>query len=54
MAGLLLGGGNTFTVQKGVACDDVVEYDVVPPGGRIMNASAESNQDFFRVLKGIQ
>ncbi|RAL04558.1 FAD-binding oxidoreductase [Aspergillus ibericus CBS 121593] len=53
VAGLLLGGGKTFfAAQRGFACDDVVRFEVVLPGGRIVTASAEQNPDLFRALKG--
>jgi len=53
VAGLLLGGGNTFfTAQKGFACDSVVEYEVVLADGRIVKADKDNNSDLFRVLKG--
>jgi FAD/FMN-containing dehydrogenase len=53
VAGLLLGGGNTFfTAQRGFACDNVIEYEVVLADGRIIKASPEENEDLFRVLKG--
>jgi len=53
VAGLLLGGGNTFfTARKGFACDNVVEYEVVLADGRIVKADKDNNADLFRVLKG--
>lgn len=53
VGGLLLGGGNTFfTARKGFACDNVVGYEVVLADGRVVQATAEENEDLFRVLKG--
>lgn len=53
VGGLLLGGGNTFfTAQRGFACDNVIEYEVVLADGRVVKANAEENEDLFRVLKG--
>ncbi|KAH6676852.1 hypothetical protein F5X68DRAFT_157267 [Plectosphaerella plurivora] len=53
VAGLLLGGGNTFfTAQRGFACDNVIEYEVVLADGQIVKASPGENSDLFRVLKG--
>jgi FAD/FMN-containing dehydrogenase len=53
VAGLLLGGGNTFfTARRGFACDNVVGYEVVLADGRIINVDKDSHQDLFRALKG--
>lgn len=53
VAGLILGGGNTFfTAQRGFACDNVVEYEVVLADGRIIKANETEHEDLFRVLKG--
>lgn len=53
VAGLLLGGGNTyFTARRGFACDNVVSYEVVLGDGRIVTADASNNEDLFRALKG--
>lgn len=53
VAGLLLGGGNTFfTGRHGFACDNVVAYEVVIADGSVITADVETNADLFRVLKG--
>lgn len=53
VAGLLLGGGNTFfTARRGFACDNVVSYQVVLASGDIVVADAGNNPDLFRALKG--
>jgi FAD/FMN-containing dehydrogenase len=53
VAGLLLGGGNTFfTGRRGFACDNVVAYEVVLADGRIVKAANDSHADLFRALKG--
>ncbi|KAH7028948.1 uncharacterized protein B0I36DRAFT_290213 [Microdochium trichocladiopsis] len=53
VAGLILGGGNTFfTARRGFACDNVVEYQVVLASGEIVTASKHSNEDLFCALKG--
>ncbi|KAK4161755.1 hypothetical protein QBC43DRAFT_357294 [Cladorrhinum sp. PSN259] len=53
VAGLLLGGGNTFfTARHGFACDNVVSYDLVLASGEMTTASEASNPDLFRALKG--
>ncbi|KAK3988855.1 hypothetical protein QBC44DRAFT_370683 [Cladorrhinum sp. PSN332] len=53
VAGLLLGGGNTFfTARHGFACDNVVAYEIVLASGEVVTASAQSHSDLFRALKG--
>ncbi|KAK3688702.1 hypothetical protein B0T22DRAFT_160998 [Podospora appendiculata] len=53
VAGLILGGGNTFfTARTGFACDNVVAYEVVLADGSIVTADATTNPDLFRALKG--
>lgn len=53
VAGLILGGGNTFlTARKGFACDNVVSYELVLADGSIITADAGNNGDLFRALKG--
>ncbi|WXC56403.1 hypothetical protein SNK03_002339 [Fusarium graminearum] len=53
VAGLLLGGGNTFfTGLQGFGCDNVVSYQVVLASGDIVTADDKTNTDLFRVLKG--
>lgn len=53
VAGLILGGGNTFlTARRGFACDNVVEFEVVLADGRIVRAGRDENSDLYRALKG--
>ena len=53
VAGLILGGGNTFlTARRGFACDNVVAYEVVLADGCVVTADATSHADLFRALKG--
>ncbi|KAI1079260.1 FAD-binding domain-containing protein [Whalleya microplaca] len=53
VGGFLLGGGNTFyTARRGLACDNVVNYEVVLASGEIINANANENADLFKALKG--
>lgn len=53
VAGLILGGGNTFfTPRRGFACDNVVAFEVVLADGRIITADAHSHEDLFWALKG--
>ncbi|KAE9992997.1 hypothetical protein EG327_006966 [Venturia inaequalis] len=53
VAGFLTGGGNTFfTAQRGFACDQVQNFEVVLASGEVINANATSNSDLFLTLKG--
>ncbi|KAI0185945.1 hypothetical protein EV127DRAFT_514865 [Xylaria flabelliformis] len=55
VAGLILGGGNTFyTARYGFACDNVSSFEVVLADGRIVTASADDaqNSSLFWALKG--
>ncbi|KAF2012415.1 putative FAD-binding oxidoreductase [Aaosphaeria arxii CBS 175.79] len=53
IGGLLLGGGLSWLSNKyGLACDNVVNYEVILANGTIINANASSSSDLFRALKG--
>jgi len=53
VGGLLLGGGLSFlSAQFGLACDHVLNYEVVLANGVIANANSTSNTDLFWALKG--
>lgn len=53
VGGLLLGGGLSFlSTQYGLACDNVVNYEVVLANASIVNANATSYPDLFWALKG--
>ncbi|KEY71696.1 hypothetical protein S7711_02927 [Stachybotrys chartarum IBT 7711] len=53
VAGLTLGGGLSFhSGRRGLACDDVVNYEVVLADGSIVNANKTSNARLFKALKG--
>lgn len=53
VAGLILGGGNTFyTPRRGLACDNVVAFEVVLADGRIVTADAHAHSDLSWALKG--
>ena len=53
VGGLVLGGGiSHFSLEHGLVCDNVVEFEVVLANGRIVTASKTENSDLFTVLKG--
>lgn len=46
-------GGNSFHAARvGLACDNVVNYEVVLSSGRIVNANNVTNVELFKALKG--
>ncbi|KZL85245.1 hypothetical protein CI238_08131 [Colletotrichum incanum] len=53
VGGLLVGGGlSYFSGLHGMACDNVLNYEVVLADGSIANINQTSNPDLFRALKG--
>jgi FAD/FMN-containing dehydrogenase len=53
VGGLTLGGGiSYFSPQVGFTCDTVVNFEIVLPSGKLVNANETSNVDLFRALKG--
>ncbi|EXF76121.1 FAD binding domain-containing protein [Colletotrichum fioriniae PJ7] len=53
VSGLTLGGGaSVHTGNRGFACDDIQNYEVVLPDGFIINATAYEHPDLFTALKG--
>ncbi|KUI66484.1 Bifunctional solanapyrone synthase [Cytospora mali] len=53
VGGFLLGGGiSYYSCRVGMACDQVINYEVVLADGSIVDANENTNQDLFRVLKG--
>ncbi|KUL91069.1 hypothetical protein ZTR_01016 [Talaromyces verruculosus] len=53
VGGLLLGSGLSYLSDLyGLACDNVVNFDVVLASGERVNANATSNSDLFWALKG--
>ncbi|KAK8100565.1 FAD binding domain-containing protein, partial [Apiospora kogelbergensis] len=53
VGGLLLGGGLSFyTGKRGLACNDVVNFEVVLANGSVIDANAKENPGLFKALKG--
>ncbi|GKT60592.1 FAD binding domain-containing protein [Colletotrichum tofieldiae] len=53
VGGLLVGGGlSYFGGLHGMACDNVLNYEVVLANGSITNVNQTSDADLFRALKG--
>jgi hypothetical protein len=53
IAGLTLGGGVGWLVRKyGLACDNVVSFELVGADGKAVVASADENEDLFWALRG--
>lgn len=53
VGGFLSGGGITFfAASHGMACDSIVNFEVVLADGSITQANATSNADLWKALKG--
>ncbi|KAJ2982579.1 hypothetical protein NUW58_g6411 [Xylaria curta] len=53
VGGFLLGGGNSlFAHSYGLACSNVVNFEVVLADGSIVNANAKENSDLWLGLRG--
>lgn len=53
VGGFLTGGGNSYyTGRMGMACDSVVNFEIVLASGEVVNANAKENEDLWKALKG--
>lgn len=53
VSGLTLGGGiSYFSGQRGWACDNVLNFEVVLSSGAVVNASPTQNRDLYWALRG--
>jgi len=53
IGGFFTGGGNAYYAGKtGLACDTIINLEVVLSNGSIVNANATSNPDLWKALKG--
>ncbi|KAI9147115.1 FAD-dependent monooxygenase CTB5 [Paramyrothecium foliicola] len=53
VSGLTLGGGTSFHLAKrGLAANDVINFEVVLSDGSIVNANKRTNPKLFKALKG--
>jgi hypothetical protein len=53
VGGFILGGGLSWLSPKyGLACDNVVNFEIVLANGTLVNANASNSNDLFRALKG--
>ncbi|MCJ1387942.1 hypothetical protein MMC18_000785 [Xylographa bjoerkii] len=53
VGGLTLGGGlSWFSSRFGLVCSNIISYEIVLASGTVVNASAKSNSDLWRALKG--
>ncbi|KAL8681984.1 MAG: hypothetical protein Q9186_001926 [Xanthomendoza sp. 1 TL-2023] len=53
VGGLTTGGGiSFFSGRTGFVCDNVVNYELVLPFGKVVNVNASSSPDLFKALKG--
>jgi FAD/FMN-containing dehydrogenase len=53
VGGLTLGGSLSFhTARRGMAADDMANFEVVLADGSVVNANAQENPDLFKAFKG--
>ncbi|KAL6786716.1 hypothetical protein J3E68DRAFT_420406 [Trichoderma sp. SZMC 28012] len=53
VSGLTMGGGiSFFSSERGLACDNVISYELVLANGQILNVSEKSHPDLFWGMRG--
>lgn len=53
VGGLVTGGGvSFFSGRYGLVCDNVINYELVLPYGKVVNVNSSSSPDLFKALKG--
>ena len=53
VGGLITGGGvSFFSGRVGFVCNNIINYELVLPFGKVVNVNASSSQDLFKALKG--
>lgn len=50
--GGILGGLSNFSPQRGFACDNILDYEVVLANGDVVHANESSNSDLWIALRG--
>jgi FAD/FMN-containing dehydrogenase len=54
VGGYLTGGGHSFfSATYGMAADQVLEMEMVTPGGNILTVNECQNQDLFWAMRGV-
>lgn len=54
ISGYVTGGGHGLLAPRyGLAADNVLEMEIVTPGGRIMIANEDQNRDLFWAMRGV-
>ncbi|KAL7953836.1 hypothetical protein V8C34DRAFT_41344 [Trichoderma compactum] len=53
VSGLIMGGGiSFFSSERGLACDNVISYELVLAKGQILNVTEKSHPDLFWGMRG--
>ncbi|KAL7946845.1 hypothetical protein V8C42DRAFT_318922 [Trichoderma barbatum] len=53
VSGLTMGGGiSFFSTEKGLACDNVISYELVLASGEVLNVTKRSHPDLFWGMRG--
>ena len=52
VAGLTLGGGIGSLMERGLTIDNVVSFELVTAGGRVLRAAADEHEDLYWALRG--